>query len=65
MRRESGLFYGATVIVRPGTPLISIDMTKVAILVGPFIPYPHTVVLQILYIRIPFQKPQQLMNNGA
>ena len=63
LNRLGNLVDEATVVVRPGTPLEAIDMSQVAILVGPLIPYSHTVFLQIFHIGVAFEKPQQLVDN--
>ena len=53
----------AAVVVGPGAPLEAIDVSEVAILVGPLIPYSHTVFLLIFHIGVAFEKPQQLVDN--
>ncbi len=50
-------------IVGPRTPLIAVDMAEIAVRTGPFVPYPHTVFLQIAHIGIAAQKPQQFVYN--
>ena len=51
--------------VGPTTPLVAVDRTEVAVLIGPFVPNPHAVVLEVLDVGIALQKPQQLMDDGA
>ena len=41
----SNLVDESAVVVGPGAPLEAIDVSEVAILVGPLIPYSHTVLL--------------------
>lgn len=41
-----------------------IDGAQIAVFIGPFIPDGHTVVLQILDIRITGNEPQQLIYDG-
>ena len=47
----------STIRSRPATPLMTVDRAQVAILVGPFVPDGHLVIVQILDIRIALQKP--------
>ena len=37
----------------PGPPLLSVDRSKFAVLVGPFVPNSHTVLVEIADILIP------------
>ena len=39
-------------------------MAKVALGVGPFVPDAHTMLLQVVYIGVATQEPQQLVNDG-
>lgn len=72
MRRESGVvLYGlhglaylvdvAAVVVGPRPPLVAVDMAELAIGVGPFVPYPHAVVLQVFHIGVTGKEPQQFV----
>ena len=54
----------AAVVVGPGAPLIAVDMPEVAILVGPFVPDAHPVVLQILHVSVAAQKPQEFVDDA-
>lgn len=49
------------IIVGPRTPLVSVYVSEVSIGVGPFVPYPHPVLLQIMHIGVATQEPQQLI----
>jgi hypothetical protein len=49
----------------PTAPLLAVDGTQVAALVGPFVPDGHRIVAQILDVRFAFQEPQQLVNDRA
>ncbi len=48
----------AACIVGPRTPLIAVDMAEISVGTGPFVPYPHTIFLQVAHIGITAQKPQ-------
>ena len=63
LNRLGNLVDEATVVVGPGAPLEAIDVSEVAILVGPLILYSHTVFLQIFHIGVAIEKPQQLVDN--
>ena len=54
----------STLIVRPGTPLIAVDMSQVTVFVGPFVPDAHAVVLQVFGVRVTFQEPQEFVYDG-
>ena len=49
----------------PRAPLLAVHGSEVAVAVGPFVPDGNTVVVQILYVGVAFQEPQQLVYNGA
>ena len=55
---------GATIAVGPGAPLTAIDGTQVTVLVGPFIPDAHAVLLQPAHIGVATQEPQQFVDDG-
>ena len=44
----------STLIVGPGTPLITVDMSQVTVFVRPFVPDAHAVVLQVFGVRVTF-----------
>lgn len=48
---------------RPTTPLMSVNRSEITIFVRPFIPYRHSVILEILYVRITGDKPQKFIND--
>src|SRR5690606_5255226 len=48
---------------RPGAPLRAVNGPEVALLIGPFIPDPHPVFLEVADIRIARKEPEQLMND--
>ena len=54
----------ATIGRRPGTPLIAVDRSKFAVVVGPFIPDSDAVVVQVTNIRVASEKPQQLVDDA-
>src|SRR5262245_4243265 len=54
---------GAAVGGRPGAPLTPVDGTEFAVLVGPFVPDRDTVIVEIFYIGIAGQKPQELVSD--
>ena len=47
----------------PATPLLSVNRAKIAILIRPFIPTAHFIVLKIFDVRIAREKPNQLMHD--
>lgn len=48
----------------PTAPLLAIYRTQVARFVRPFVPYLHSMLLQVSDIGIPLQKPEQFVDNG-
>ena len=44
--------------------MVAIDMSQVAVLIGPLIPDAHTIVLKILDIGITIEKPKQFVDDG-
>ena len=54
---------GTTIIIGPRTPLVTINWTKLAILVGPLVPDANAMVLQIFYVGVALKKPQQLVDD--
>lgn len=55
---------GSAVVVGPGAPLIAVDMSEIAILVRPLVPYPYAVFLKVMHVGVAFEKPQKLMDDG-
>ena len=49
---------------RPATPLRAVDRPQIAVLVGPFVPNVHVVLLQPTYVRGAFEEPQQLVGQA-
>ena len=49
----------------PRAPLLAVHGSEVAVGVGPLVPDGNTVVVQVLYVGVAFQEPQQLVDNGA
>ena len=47
----------------PGAPLIAVNGTQVAVLVGPFVPDRHTIFVKRMDVRVTFQKPEQFADN--
>jgi hypothetical protein len=57
------LIDGAAVLGRPGAPLLAVDRAEIAVLVGPFVPNPHAVVVEVFDVGVAGQEPEQLMND--
>ena len=51
------------IVVGPGAPLVTVDGTQLAVLVGPLVPDAHAVFLQILHVGIAVEEPQQLVDD--
>ena len=60
----ANLVDGAAFVVGPRAPLLAVDGTKVAVLVGPFVPDAHPVGLQIGYVCVAAEEPQQFVDDG-
>ena len=54
---------GAAVGRRPGSPLLAIDRTELAVLVGPLVPDPHAVVVEIFDVGVAGEEPEQLVDD--
>ena len=48
----------------PVGPLRAIDSTEIAVLVRPFVPDGHAVIIEPFDVRVAAQKPEQLVENG-
>src|SRR3990172_7199164 len=48
----------------PGAPLGAVDRAQLALLVGPLVPDAHAALLQVAYVGIAVQDPEQLVNDG-
>ena len=59
------LIDGASVLARPRAPLLTVNRPKVAIFVGPLVPDANLVFLKVGNVGFTFEKPQQLVNDGA
>ena len=46
------LIDGAAVLRRPGAPLPAVNRTEVPVFVGPFVPDPHAVVVEVFDVGI-------------
>ena len=55
---------GSAVWCRPGAPLVAIDRTKIAVLVGPFVPDGDTVVLEVLDVGVAGYEPKEFVDDG-
>ena len=64
LQHIADLVYGAAVVIRPRTPLMTVDWAQLAILVCPFIPYAHTVLLQVFDVGVALQKPSSFVYDG-
>ena len=51
------LVYVFAVISGPRAPLVTVDVSQVAVFIGSFVPYSHSVFLQILHVRITIEEP--------
>lgn len=49
----------------PVAPLMAVNRTEVAVLIGPFVPDANSVFFQVTDVGIALQKPQQLVNDRA
>ena len=49
----------------PAAPLMAVHGAQVAVLVGPFVPDAHTVVVQVLDVGIPRNEPEEFVDNGT
>src|SRR5688572_23120057 len=47
----------------PAAPLRAVNAAEVSIRVGPFIPDGYAVIIEIFYVRVAAQKPEQLVND--
>src|SRR4029077_7251027 len=50
---------------RPGAPLVSVDWPEVSVRVGPLVPDGDLVLVQEANVRIPSEKPKQLVDDRA
>ena len=56
------LIDAAAVRRRPRAPLVAVDWTEVTVLVGPWVPDAHAVLVEIFDIGVAAQEPEQLVN---
>ena len=42
---------------------MAVDRPEVAVLVGPLVPYPYPVFLQVAHVGVALEKPQQFVDN--
>ena len=47
----------ATVWGRPTAPLVSVHMSQISVLIGPFVPNGHSVFMQVTQVGISAKKP--------
>ena len=59
------LIGAAAVAGTPIGPLSTVNATEVTVFVGPVVPDVDFVILQVFDIGVAFEKPEQLMNDGA
>jgi hypothetical protein len=50
---------------RPTPPLMSVDWTKVSILICPLIPDRNLVIVQVFDVGVAVQEPQEFNENGS
>ncbi len=55
---------GTALLVGPCTPLVSVDGSKLAILVGPLVPNGDAMLLQPTDVGVATKEPQQLVDDG-
>ena len=55
------LVYRTTVVVGPRTPLMSVHRSEVTVLISPFVPDSHPMLLKIPHVCVAFEKPQQFV----
>ena len=48
----------------PFPPLLAIDRSEVSILIGPFVPNPNAVFLEVAHVGVSLQEPEKFMNDG-
>ena len=53
----------AAVVIGPRAPLVAIDVSQTAVGVGPFVPDADAVVLQVFYVGVAVEEPQQFVDN--
>jgi len=58
------LIDGASVGCTPVRPLRAVNPAEVAVLVRPFVPDRHAVVVEIFHVGVPVQKPEQFVDDG-
>ena len=65
VNQSGNLVNGFAVVSRPAAPLRAVHGPQIPVFVGPFIPDADAIVFQKLDIGLPFQEPEQLINDGA
>ena len=47
----------SAIVVGPRAPLIAVNVSEIAILVGPLIPNAHTILLKVVHVGVAIEKP--------
>ena len=58
------LIYAPSVRGRPAAPLVAVNRPEVTVGIGPFIPYGHIVVVEVFYVGVSGDEPQEFIYNG-
>src|ERR1035437_3830567 len=58
------LVYMFSVACIPGTPLMPVNRSEVAVFIRPFIPNTYAIFFQVFYVGIALQNPQQFVYDG-
>ena len=54
---------GAAVVVGPRTPLVTIDGTQFAVLIGPLVPDAYAVLLKVFHVGVALEEPEQFVDD--
>ena len=63
--QPGNLVDGTSVLAGPAAPLRAVHGAKLAVFIGPFVPDADAVVFQKFDVGLPFQEPEQFVNDGA
>ena len=55
---------GSSVRGGPGPPLMAVNRAEVSVLISPFVPNRHSMVLQVLDVCVPGKEPKKLVDYG-
>ena len=51
------LVHAGSILLRPGAPLLTIDGSKISVLISPFVPDSNLVLLEVGDVCVPFEEP--------